>query len=108
MNLKEGTSLSLNPQSTKAFRGKFPTFQRPEELGVFSLDGDRHFLNDKSNVKFYKPFAPLTRHSLDLSHGYNRFIEKDGDINEKLDNILQWLLVNRQKIITEEGGGMRR
>jgi hypothetical protein len=79
------------------FNGKFPDFRRPLELGSFSLDADRAYVNDRSQLRAFRP-PPNDRNSgvrWDLRSGYNSFIKRDESIKEYLDHLLEWIQTNK-------------
>jgi hypothetical protein len=78
------------------FNGKFPDFRRPLELGCFSLDANRAYVNNRSQLKTFSP--PNDRNNgvrWDLRFGYDTFIKRDDSVNEYLDHLLEWIQTNR-------------
>lgn len=96
--------LSVESRNLESFEihgvqdASFPSFQEPKELGTFSIDGQRTFCNNASNLKFYK--QPSSQIHFDLSAGHRQAIRKDYGKNEKLDSMLYWILANRYKVIS--------
>ncbi|XP_066929896.1 decapping and exoribonuclease protein-like [Clytia hemisphaerica] len=79
------------------FNQGFPYFRQPIEFGHFSLDGQRRFHNDSSQLKSFQP--PHVDYDLeyDLRDGYDSHIEKDDDIKERLTHLLTWIKRNTNK-----------
>ena len=76
-----------------------PKFTKPQCRGAFSLNGKREFLPDTSELKYIRmPHSPV---SLDLNHGMEKVIRKSEHTElygEKIDNLLHWLMKNKQSI----------
>jgi len=76
------------------FDREFPNFRLPSEVGSFSLDESRDYVNSRSHLRVYSP--PSDRNvAWDLSHGYNVFIKRDESKKECLDHLLQWVQQNK-------------
>lgn len=72
------------------FDQKFPKFRLPSELGSFSLDASRDYVDSRSHLRvFYPPRDGNI--SWDLSHGYSVFIQRDESIKDHLDHLLKWV-----------------
>lgn len=72
------------------FDRKFPYFRLPSELGSFSLDASRDYVDSRSHLRVYCP--PSDRNiSWDLSRGYNVFIQRDESKKEYIDHLLKWV-----------------
>ena len=65
---------------------KFPFFRRPRIIGGFSVDADRKFVSDRSQMRFFCPEklknssqagSSYKRVNWDLNHGYDNVIRKD-------------------------------
>ncbi|XP_077474803.1 decapping and exoribonuclease protein-like [Stigmatopora argus] len=77
------------------YQGETPSHNPPKEVGFFSLDSKRRFLNDSSQMRYYA--EPDEHPNFDLRDGYpERYIKWDDSVDEKLDHILRWILANRQ------------
>lgn len=89
----------------------FPNFSEPREVGQFSLDasedGERNVYNDSRKLKFYIP-KDDKKVNFDLRRGYEKFIRKDDDIKERLDNLLRWVLMNKEQFTANEDGSIKR
>ena len=74
-------SFSIKP--VHKFNQGFPYFRQPIEFGHFSLDGQRRFHNDSSQLKCFRP--PHVDYDLDynLRDGYESHVEKDDDVKER-------------------------
>uniref|UniRef100_H2ZF38 Decapping nuclease n=1 Tax=Ciona savignyi TaxID=51511 RepID=H2ZF38_CIOSA len=75
--------------------------RKPTEVGRFSLDGNRKFHHDRSEMTCFCP--PVREkallYNLDLNDGYNsnRYIKRDENVKEKLDHMLHWFLLNKNR-----------
>jgi len=81
------------------FNRQFPFFRQPFELGSFSLDANRLFLNDKSQLRTYIPPTDYVNINWNLRFGYDTFIRRDDSVNEYLDHLLEWILANRKLVV---------
>jgi len=72
------------------FDQKFPHFRLPSELGSFSLDASRDYVDSRSHLRVYCPPSDGNI-SWDLSHGYNVFIQRDESKKEYIDHLLNWV-----------------
>lgn len=88
----------FSTQPRHKFDGKFPFFRKPKEIGKLSIDLQRVFHNDKSQLKFYIPPLDLNHVKFDLRNGYKDFIRKDESVKEYIDNILRWILNNPKQL----------
>lgn len=69
-------------------------YSRPVEVGCFSIDKDRHFIDGPSELAVYRPpqVGGVDQIELNLSDGYpSRFVRKDEEIPDRLDNLLRWI-----------------
>lgn len=81
---------------------QFPVFQKPLIFGFFSIDKDRRFLSDDSQLKYlyYKPKSSEPTHNqvnFNLNEGITKCTRKDEFANEKLDHIFSWLKTGQSK-----------
>lgn len=107
------TSLNVLPRSQ--FEHAFPKYY-PQKIGHFSLDEQHVFHHDDSQLRFFfQPQIPeakcgnLTSKNvtgdksvpiiLNLRDGYKKFIERDESIKERLDDLLRWMLLHKDKFI---------
>jgi len=77
------------------FDREFPYFRLPSELGSFSLDGSREYVDSRSQLRVYSPPSEGNV-AWDVSHGYNVFIQRDENKNEYLDHLLKWIQLYRR------------
>lgn len=78
---------------------KFPSFNRPEVVGYFSLKGQsREYSEDLSQLKYYD-CAKHDKINFNLSEGLEKVIRKPKDLDEKIDFLLRWIINNYQKIL---------
>ena len=76
------------------FERKFPYFRMPSEIGSFSLDGSREFVDGRSHLRVYSPPSGGNI-AWDLSHGYSAFVQRDESKKEYIDHLLQWIQLHR-------------
>ncbi|KAJ8678814.1 hypothetical protein QAD02_014601 [Eretmocerus hayati] len=80
----------------------FPSFNKPEIVGYFSLNTQsRLYSQDLSQLKYYNGATirgSKTKVNLNLSEGINQVIRKPGNLNEKIDHLLQWITENHETI----------
>lgn len=81
-----------------------PVYQEPQEVGFFSLDGNRVFHHDRHQMRWYYPPRNLGSKScpsLDLNHGYRTdlYVDNFPTQNENLEYELRWMLANKQRFI---------
>lgn len=68
----------------------FPRYTQPEEIGCFSLDEQRTFCDDSSQLRVFA--NPTLGKSCDLLEGYpQNYIERDPTKFERLDNLIRWI-----------------
>lgn len=78
----------------------FPYFRKPSEVGSFSQDCKRTFHHDRRQLKYYvKPAEADPR--FDLGEGYRSFIRKDESVKEYLDDLLKWVILNKDKFVLQ-------
>ncbi|XP_054257492.1 decapping and exoribonuclease protein-like [Macrosteles quadrilineatus] len=75
---------------------KFPVFQKPSVIGVFSVDTNRKFLPNESQLKYLfwckSPQGGLaSKVNFNLNEGIEKCVRKDELLNEKLDHIFTWI-----------------
>lgn len=70
----------------RAHDAKFPFFRRPRVIGCFSVDSNRKFLGDRSEMRFFCPEklknssqagSSYKRVNWDLNEGYDKVVHKD-------------------------------
>jgi len=80
------------------------TLRKPAEVGRFSLDQSREFHHDRSSMHcFTSPTNQKNFPHLDLNDGYGteRFIKRNDDVKEGLDNMLKWMLCNKSRFVDD-------
>ncbi|XP_038067147.1 decapping and exoribonuclease protein-like [Patiria miniata] len=87
---------------TTNFTGQFPFFSRPRELGHFSLEIDRSFVNDDRHLKHYYPPSKESDLDLDLRQGFETFVKRDDNVKERLNNVMKWIIHNKQHFLKPE------
>lgn len=85
------------------YRGPFPFYRSPSELGCFSLDAQRQYHGDARALRYYSPPpAHGPGPDFDLRDGYpDRYKPRDEEVRERLDHLLRWVLEHRHRL---EGG----
>ena len=86
------------------FDFKFPYFRQPKEIGFLSLDINRKFSGDKSQLKYYVKPPDFKNVAFDLKIGYKEMIRKDENSEEYINDILRWILTNLEKFSLQEPG----
>ena len=90
----------------RAHDKKFPFFRRPRIIGGFSVDAERKFIPDRSQLRFFcpeklknssQPGSSYKRVNWDLNHGYDKVIRKDQNFKkeEGISFMLKWILQNK-------------
>jgi len=78
----------------------FPQFRKPQIIGSFSVDANREFVDDRSQLKFFNPPNNReTRVRLDLNRGLDEVVRKDEDKckEERLSMMLKWITINKER-----------
>ncbi|XP_013412715.1 decapping and exoribonuclease protein isoform X1 [Lingula anatina] len=83
----------------RRFEGKFPFDEQPKEIGCFSLDADRFFYDDKSQLKWLHMPENVNNVNFNLRDGYKVFRKRDDSVKYYIDELLRWILVNRKKFL---------
>jgi len=73
---------------------EFPHFRLPSELGCFSLDPSREYVDNRSHLRVYSPPSDGNI-AWDLSHGYSVFVQRDESKKEYTDHLLKWIQLHR-------------
>ena len=76
------------------FEGDSPYFRQPKEVGCFSLDEERQFLDNDSRLRYYTPPEVV---DFDLRAGYKEFIRRDEEKKDRLDDMLRWIKLHPEK-----------
>lgn len=85
---------TLNVTPISLFRGNYPFFRQPAELGHFSLDSERNFHDDSRQLRLFQPPHKI---DFDLSVGYNEFVARNEEKKERLDHLLTWIQAHKVK-----------
>lgn len=93
----ENKSVSFRTHPTNRFDRKPPVFRKPNEIGNYSVDKNRLFNTNRSNMKYFIPPRNPNNVNFDLTIGYKEMIRKDESKKEYLDFILRWILCNKSK-----------
>ncbi|XP_064609120.1 decapping and exoribonuclease protein-like [Liolophura sinensis] len=86
-------------------RSHFPYYRQPREIGFFSLDIQRKFYDDKSQLKFYIAPSNAASVNFNLREGYKDLIKKDESVKEFIDDLLRWVLVHKQLFVLRDSEG---
>jgi hypothetical protein len=73
--------------------GKFPAYSKPRVVGYYSIDCDRKYCADLSQLQYIHLPADYNV-KFDLDRGRRLAQKKDDSYDEKIDNILRWMLQN--------------
>lgn len=84
--------MDLNPNFRNFNPNQFPNISKPRMLSGFSVDKNRQFIKNYSQLNYLK--IPYEKNlQLDLNIGFENRIEKpESAKNEKLDHILKYIL----------------
>ena len=99
-------SFNVNPLSK--FDLPFPNYRQPTEIGCFSLDAKRDFTDGSSQLRYYCSPSKSDQKDVtnnlgfDLKIGYDQFIKKDENDEERLNDPLRWILHNRKFIVKDQ------
>jgi hypothetical protein len=66
---------------------RFPPYARPVEVGTFGLDGQRRMFMGRALLRRFR----MPELNVDLEQGFERFVERDPNRPEYLDNLLEFL-----------------
>lgn len=66
---------------------RFPPYARPLEIGSFGLDGQRRMSMGRALLRRFR----MPELHVDLEQGFERFVERDPNRPEYLDNLLEFL-----------------
>ncbi|KAK7482520.1 hypothetical protein BaRGS_00026231 [Batillaria attramentaria] len=88
------------PVFTEQFDKPFPFFRKPSEVGSFSQDYKRQFHHDRHKLRIYVKPA-VSDPCFDLSHGYSSLIRKDESEKEYLNDMLRWVMHNKEKFLLQ-------
>jgi hypothetical protein len=73
--------------------GKFPAYSKPNVIGYYSLDSESKYCGDLSQLK-YIHFPRNNNVKFNLDGGRTHAVKKDDSCDEKIDNLLRWMLRN--------------
>jgi len=73
--------------------GNFPAYSRPRVIGYYSVDCDRNYCGDLSQLKYIHLPADFNV-KFDLDRGRTLAQKKDDSYDEKIDSLLKWMLQN--------------
>lgn len=100
---QKNVCLPLSVREPRHYQGYF-NFSLLEDCGDFSVDGDRTFVYDKSQLKYIHLPEGNRRMELDLNVGYELAKRKLSITDEKLDFMLKWILAKYVKRRDTESG----
>lgn len=81
-----------------------PALRKPKEIGCYSVDKNRCFKHDKSTMKYFINPKNPEHVKFDLTDGYKKMIRKDETKKEFIDNILHWIVLNKEKFQLQTPG----
>ena len=84
------------------YRAKECSLRKPIEVGRFSLDFQRRFHHDRHQMSCINVHHQgKLRVKMDLNDGYrDRFIKRDEEKKNRLDNVLRWMLLNKHRFLS--------
>lgn len=96
----ETENILIYPHHSKFNPQKFPNFKLPKIIGYFSLDKDRNFVPNASNLKYIR-MPNNKRIQYDLNLGYENVQHKPDGLNEKINHLLRFIVQNKKKLLNE-------
>jgi len=84
---------SIFKTKENASGGQFPAYSKPRVIGYYSVDYDRKYCGDLSQLKYVHLPADYNV-KFDLDRGRTLAQKKDDSYDEKIDHILRWMLLN--------------
>lgn len=91
---KQNTNI-FNPHPIRKFNNCSCELRTPVEVGHFSLDGQREYHDDASQLRYYNPPTSPSNVHFNLREGYKSYIEKNDDVKEGLTHLLMWIAKHR-------------
>lgn len=89
--------------------GRFPIIRKPHIIGYFSLNGEREYIPSAENLKYLKLPKDINNVNFDLNHGYENVIPKPASTSDEgLKHLLEFIIQNKQKLITRNDGPDKR
>lgn len=73
--------------------GNFPAYSRPRVIGYYGVDCDRKYCGDLGRLKYIHLPTDFNV-KFDLDRGRTLAQKKDDSCDEKIDNLLRWMLQN--------------
>ena len=98
--LKLGSPVRIRQKSFTLNLNEFKNqsrYQKPKEIGYYSVDLNRKICHDKSQLRYYinSESIKVDNVCFNLMDGYEKKIFIDFDVNELLDHILKWILEHK-------------
>ena len=87
------------------FEGECPYFRQPKQVGCFSLNEERLFLDDDSRLRFYSPPEVV---NFDLKVGYKEFVRRDEEKKDRLDDMLRWIKKHPEMFALSGDGSLQK
>lgn len=88
--------ISEIPIFEESLKKGFPNFKRPRICGYFSVNKNREYVPDISQLKYFcGPTHERSRKvNYDLNSGIEKAVRKPDDLNEGIVHLLQFILDN--------------
>ncbi|XP_055373133.1 decapping nuclease DXO homolog [Condylostylus longicornis] len=93
-----GYETNLSPYAPVNKPNKFPEITKPNIIGFFSVDGNRQFIPNASNLKYLVLPTNLRQLSMDLNAEYENRVPKSETQNERIDHLLKFILENKTRL----------
>nr|CAB3240262.1 decapping and exoribonuclease protein [Phallusia mammillata] len=92
----------------KPENGEQSFLRKPTEVGRFSLDGERLFHHDRRQMTcLVMPKVSRNKKlNFNLNDGFEteRFVKRDEDVKERLDHLLMWMQINKDRFVHKDEG----
>ncbi|XP_076246172.1 decapping and exoribonuclease protein-like isoform X2 [Calliopsis andreniformis] len=79
-------------------------FSKPQIIGHYSIDGERRYFSDLSQLKYYKQPLDLKHVNFNLDDN-SQTVYKEEDVDVKLDFLLKWISENFKHLEMREDSG---
>lgn len=101
-NAKDNSYFLINHRSLQGCRKC--NFRQPTVVGFYSLDLQRKYCADMSQLTYIVCPESSDNLSFDLNIGIDNAERRDETDEPKLDNLLKWISLNKSTLITDPQG----
>lgn len=89
---------NLRPLDCK--QSNFPSITKPNIIGSFSVNTQRQFVSDYSNLSYLK-LPESANFKLNLNDGYE-IVKHKPDKDEKIDHLLEFMKINHERLMHQK------